>query len=175
MEYLAENAFQVPAFFLNEDILRRIESDGMVDRFSGSQARVFRTLLNDARLGRLVEYEAMADFVSEHNGAGQTATPYTVADLMSALRSSVWGELSHTNPQVTVFRRSLQRVFISTMAEYLNPDGSRNSSDASPIVRAELSELAGDIAQSSERAQDRMTQLHLREMELEIHRILEPN
>jgi hypothetical protein len=162
MRYLAENAFQVPGIFLDYEVLRRLESDGAVSRFSNSQAGVFRVLLSDARLNRLIEYEALA------NGY----EPYTVADLMGDLRTGVWGELGSQNPRVSVFRRSLQRVFLSTMDEYLNPDGERNMSDARPIVRAELSELAREISRAADRTGDRMTQLHLREMELEVRRIL---
>jgi hypothetical protein len=162
IRYLADNAFRVPAMFLNEEILRRLESDGIVSRFANSQAGVLRTLLNEARLNRLVEYEAFA--------AGRPT--YGVADLMADLRGSVWSELSQSRPTVDVFRRSLQRVYLSTMDEYLNPEGPRALSDARPIVRAELSELADAVSRASSRATNRATELHLREAELEIRRIL---
>ncbi len=164
MRYLSQNAFQVPQFFLNEDILRRIESDGIVNRFSNSQAGVFATLINEARLSRLIEYEAMA------SGGYQ---PYTVADFLGDLRSGVWSELSGQNPQVNVFRRGLQRTFVQAMDQYLNPEGPRASSDARPLVRAEMSNLATAVGQAASRSQDRMTRLHLEEMEREIRRILE--
>lgn len=164
MEYLAENAFHVPAFFLDPEILRRIESDGAVSRFSSAQEGVFGVLLNQARLNRLVEYEALS------NGG---YAPYTVADLMGDLRASVWAELDASSPQVSVFRRSLQRVFLAAMDDYLNPEGERNMSDARPIVRAELSQLASDIESAANRATDRMTELHLREMQLEVERLLD--
>jgi len=172
MQYLAENAFQVPEFFLDEDILRRIESDGIVNRFSNSQAGVFRTLLNEARLGRLIEYEALALHVAESNDGSNTADVFSVADLMASLRASVWGELEASAPRVDVFRRGLQRVYLSSMDDYLNPEGPRAMSDARPIVRAELNELADAVGRAASRSSDRMTQLHLQEAELEIRRIL---
>jgi len=166
MQYLATNAFQVPSMFLDQDILRRLESDGAVSRFSNSQAGVFRVLINEARLNRLVEYEAFA---------GNGYTPYTVADFLGDLRGGVWGELSSSNPQVNVFRRSLQRTFVNAMDEYLNPEGSRALSDARPLVRSEMADLAQVVGQAASRSRDRMTQLHLQEMQREIRRILEDN
>jgi len=166
MRYLAENAFQVPPMFLNQDILRRLESDGAVSRFSNSQAGVFGVLINEARLNRLVEYEAFA---------GNGYAPYTVADFLGDLRSGVWGELSGSNPQVNVFRRSLQRTFVNAMDQYLNPEGARALSDARPLVRSEMAELAQVVGQAASRSRDRMTQLHLQEMQREIRRILEDN
>jgi hypothetical protein len=164
MRYLAESAFQVPEMFLDQEILRRLESDGAVSRFSNSQAGVFRILINEARLNRLVEYEAFA---------GNGYAPYTVADFLGDLRGGVWGELSGNNPQVNVFRRSLQRTFVAAMDVYLNPEGERALSDARPLVRAEMSNLAQAVGQAASRSRDRMTQLHLQEMEREIRRILE--
>ncbi len=166
MRYLRENAFQVPDMFLDQDILRRLESDGVVNRFSNSQAAVFRTLISEPRLNRLVEYEAFA---------GNGYRPYTVADFLGDLRTGVWGEISSSNPQVNVFRRSLQRTFVGAMDEYLNPEGSRAQSDARPLVRAEMRDLARAVGEAASRSRDRMTQLHLQEMELEIRRILEAN
>jgi hypothetical protein len=165
MGYLAQNAFQVPEMFLDVDILRRLESEGAVSRFSNSQAGVFRVLINEARLNRLVEYEALA------NGYA----PYTVGDFLTDLRAGVWGELEGSNPTVNVFRRSLQRTFVDAMDAYLNPEGERALSDARPLVRAEMSNLATAAARAAGRSRDRMTQLHLQEMEREIRRILEAN
>ena len=164
MRYLAENAFVVPEMFLDQEILRRLESDGAVSRFSNSQAGVFRVLINEARLNRLIEYEAFA---------GNGYAPYTVADFLGDLRGGVWGELTGNNPQVNVFRRSLQRTFVAAMDAYLNPEGERALSDARPLVRAEMANLAQAVGQAASRSRDRMTQLHLQEMEREIRRILE--
>lgn len=163
MQWLAQNAFQVPAYFLDQDVLRRLESDGAVSRFSNSQAGVFATLLNEARLNRLVEYEALS--------SGQPT--YTVSDLLGDLRTGVWSELQQSNPRVDVFRRSLQRTFVAAMDAYLNPEGDRARSDALPIVRAEMEDLAGVVGTAAGRSNDRMTQLHLQEMQREIRRLLD--
>ncbi|TVP75789.1 MAG: DUF5117 domain-containing protein [Gemmatimonadales bacterium] len=163
LQYLAENAFHVPEMFLDQDILRRIESDGVVQRFSNSSANVFRTLISEPRLNRLVEYEAMSN--------GQPS--YTVSDLLGDLRAGVWTELDASNPQVNVYRRSLQRVFVSTMDEYLNPEGQRVMSDARPIVRAEMADLATALSSAANRSSDRMTQLHFQELEREVRRMLD--
>jgi hypothetical protein len=164
MQWLAQNAFQVPSFLLNIEVQRRLEADGAVTRFSNSQAGVFSTLLNEARLNRLVEHEAFA---------APGAPTYTVSDLLGDLRSGVWGELQQSNPRVDVFRRSLQRTFVAAMDAYLNPEGERARSDARPIVRAEMEDLAGVIGTAAGRATDRMTQLHLQEMQREIRRLLD--
>ena len=59
VEYLTEAAFQVPEMFLNSDILRRIEPEGVVERFRTQQNRVLTSLMSQARLERLIEFEAL--------------------------------------------------------------------------------------------------------------------
>jgi hypothetical protein len=59
MKYLAENAFQTPTFLIDQSILRRIESVGEINPIERAQASV-PSGLNDARMSRLVEYQAMA-------------------------------------------------------------------------------------------------------------------
>ena len=163
LAWLADNAFQVPEMFLDPELLRRMEAEGSVARFGTQQGNVLRVLMNPARLNRLVEYEATS------NGAAS----YTVADLMEDLMDGVWSELGQSAPQVSVYRRNLQRVYLEVMDGYLNPEAGPASSDARPIVRAELAELARSAGQAAPRAGDRMTQLHLQDVEAEIGRILD--
>jgi hypothetical protein len=162
LEYLAENAFQVPEMFLDQEILRRIEAEGVVSRFGTQQGNTLRVLMAPQRLNRLVEYEAMA------NGSES----YTVADLMDDLRSGIWGELAASSPSIGVYRRNLQRVYLETMDGYLNPEESPGGSDARPVVRAEMRDLATAVSQAASRSSDRMTQLHLEDVAVEIDRIL---
>jgi hypothetical protein len=74
MRYLAENAFQVPEMFLDQDILRRLESDGR-EPLLELAGRGLRTLINEARLNRLVEYEAFGERLRPlHGGRPSSAT-----------------------------------------------------------------------------------------------------
>ena len=70
--------------FLNSDILRRIEPEGVVERFRTQQNRVLTSLLSQARLERLIEFEALET---------RSGDAYTLADLMSDLSAGIWNEL----------------------------------------------------------------------------------
>ncbi|MGE5143901.1 MAG: zinc-dependent metalloprotease, partial [Acidobacteriota bacterium] len=60
VRFLLDNAFETPAFFLDVDLLRRIEPTGTVDRIRQSQGQLLEGLFNDARMNRLVDQEALA-------------------------------------------------------------------------------------------------------------------
>lgn len=172
MQYLGQTAFHVPTIFLDEQILRRIEPAGVVARFRTQQSRVINNLLSQARLERLIEFEAL-----DGNGA------YSIADLMSDLRTGVWGEL--TDPRVTIdtYRRNVQRAFLDAVDNRLNPTEEELSrannpapapwaSDIRAVLRAELQDLDAAAQSAMDRTGDDMTRIHLRDIRTEIERIL---
>ncbi len=180
MRYLNRNAFQVPQFLLDPQVLRRIEQEGAVARIRGAQATVLNTLFARGRLDRVIEYEALAP---------RSAEAYTLADMLADLRQGVWSELQQPNPRVNVYRRNLQRAYLESVERTLipsppatqqaGPPGAtqqpRWANDARPILRGELQELDRLAQQAINRTNDRMTRLHLRDIRLEIQRLLDPS
>ncbi|CAN5752040.1 zinc-dependent metalloprotease [soil metagenome] len=179
MQYLNQTAFRVPAFLLNTVILRRIEQEGIISRIRGAQSSVLSSLLSSNRLNRLVEYEALA-------GPGGSA--YTVAEFVGDLRSGVWTELSASNPRVDVYRRNLQRAYLEAADRTINPPApplgasaaaqaaatAARFSDGRALLRGELVSLRTAVQTATNRTNDAMTRLHLRDVVLQIDRILDP-
>ena len=178
VRYLNATAFQVPPMFLNEGILRRIENAGAVERFRQRQTAVLNSLLGQARLNRLIEFEALA---------ANPRDAYTLADLMSDVRSGVFGELTQGSVRVNVYRRNLQRAFVATADARLNPVAAAAApagfgapapttpagSDVRAAMRAALQDLDALAAQALPKAGDPMTRVHLRDLRTEIARVLD--
>jgi hypothetical protein len=177
MRHLAQNAFRVPGWLIDRDILFRIQADGQVARIRRAQAGVLSSLLSASRLNRLIEYEALTP-------AGQS---YTIADLVGDLRTGVWSELSQSRVAIDVYRRNLQRAYIEAVERVIFPPepppgaqvpGGQQQpqfpTDARPAMRGHLVELDRAIEQAIPRAADGMTRLHLRDIRLEIERLLDP-
>jgi hypothetical protein len=164
VRFLNERAFQVPGFLVDPQVLRRLESEGAVQRLAVAQGRVVTALLSPARLNRLVEYEALA---------ARAANAYTVADLAADMRRGIWGELSGSSVRIDVFRRNLQRAHLAALNNVINGQG--RGSDARPVLRGELIELDRLVRGSIARAADPVTRLHLEDLRLEIEGILDPS
>lgn len=165
--FLGLHAFRPPPAFIDREILRRIETESVVRRIGRAQERVLDTLLNDARLNRMIEYETLA----------QPGTAYTISDLMADIRGGVWTELAEDEVRIDIYRRNLQRTYLESVDRQLNGTLARSSrrranSDARPILREELRELEVAVGLAIERAADSMTRLHLRDVEAEIGTIL---
>lgn len=172
MEYLTETAFHIPDMFLDEEILRRIEPSGVVARFRTQHARLVNNLLSQARLERLIEFEAL-------DGAN-----YSITDFMDDLRDGVWSELDDGSVQVNAYRRNLQRAFLDAADSRLNPseeelDRPFNpaaepwTSDVRAVVRAELRTLSDSVSNAMTRVGNDITRVHLQDVAMEIEKILE--
>src|SRR5262249_55195992 len=98
VKFLQENAFKVPEFAVNPDILRRIEPVGVLDRVKTAQTRVLNSLFDNARLARLIEQEAI-----------DGAASYKPTDFLADVRKGIWSELNSSQVKIDAYRRNLQR------------------------------------------------------------------
>ncbi|HEX8271399.1 MAG TPA: zinc-dependent metalloprotease [Longimicrobiaceae bacterium] len=182
VRFLNENAFRTPRFFLDQEILRRIEVEGAITRIGTAQRSILDQLLNDARMRRMVEFEALAE---------RPAQVYTLGEMLADVRGGIWSELAEGSPSIDPFRRNLQRAYLAEVAERVNPparaaatglaallggaSAATGPSEAQGLLRGELRALDAQIRAAIPRAADRTSRLHLEAARDEIGRILEPN
>ena len=178
MAFLHEFGFDTPRWLLDEDILRRIEHAGAVDRIRSIQAGRLDMLLDPQRLARLIEAEARL---------GDAA--YAPLDMLEDLRKGLWRELD-ANEAINPWRRNLQRAYVEDMERLMTeevtapPAAARRSLGYTPVnvsqsdirayVRGELETLRGDAQRAARRVQDRPTALHLKDVLVRIENILDP-
>ena len=180
MRFLNENVFQTPSYLIQPGIARRIEAGGMITRITNAQNRVLTGLLNDARLNRLLENEALAASKSD---------AYSLAAMLEDLKRGVWTELDASRVSIDPYRRTLQNQFLSQFNTKINPPPPPTTpvqnfpgatppapllEDARNELRGELVGLRADIRRAIPRAADRETRLHLEGAEHQIGEILDP-
>jgi hypothetical protein len=182
MRFLNEEVFKTPTYLIRPDIASRIEAEGMLSRIGGAQNRVLTSVLNDGRMNRLLEEEALAKGSSE---------VYTLADMLDDLRKGLWSELTEASPKIDAYRRELQNNYLTTIDRKLNsptgapatpagggggfgPPTAPLSEDAKSELRGELVTLQAEIRRALPRTADRETQLHLAGADHRITEILEP-
>ena len=184
MKFLADNAFRTPDFLIEANILRKIEPYGQINRMERAQAAILTSILNDGRMTRLVEYQAM----SENPDAA-----YSLGDMLGDLRRGVWSELSSGSPKVDAYRRALQRAYVEQIGRKIRPPATPaqqggfpggggqglqaptpNLGEIRTMLRGELRDLDRELAAASAKAGDRETRLHVEGIRAQIKEILEP-
>lgn len=175
MAFLREEVFNTPAWLVPEDLLRRLEPTGSVNRIRQVQGAVVGNLLGQARLLRLVEHEAY--------GGGDR---YRLADLLGELRGAIWTELPGAGP-IDIWRRTLQREHLTRLAALLQDPATPpttpaqvqalaelRASEIRPQVRAELAGLRAAIRARTARGGDAATLAHLADAAARIDAALDP-
>ena len=182
VRFLNQSVFRTPAYLVRPDIASRIESSGMINRINNAQSRVLTTLLDDGRMVRLLEQEAVAKNRSD---------VYPLANMLDDVRRGVWSEIYEARPVADAYRRELQSDFLSQIDRKLNPPANPTgptpqqlaqfgirvvplSDDAKSHLRGELTTLRTDIVRAIPRAGDRATTLHLQGSIHRIDDILDP-
>jgi len=163
VKFLNENAFQVPSWAVNTDILRRIEPVGVLDRIRTSQQRVLNSLLSTPRVSRLVEQKTL-----------DGAAAYAPTDFLADVRKGIWSETYGQGPvKINAYRRNLQRTYVETLSERVNGRQAVGD-DVRAFFRGELKALDADLRAAATRATDRETRLHLDDVRTQIARALDP-
>ncbi len=184
VRFISENAFRTPEYLIDTDILRRIEPEGTLRRIGSAQSRVLTALLDNERLNRLSEYEALA---------GGRRDIYPLGEMLRDVRRGIWGEIAGERVEVDAFRRSLQRAYLTQVDGKINPSpaiiitpeippsrttrprvSSGPNTDVRGLMRGELIELDGSLRSAVNRAVDRSTRLHILDARNEIRKILDP-
>ncbi len=178
VKFLNEQVFKTPSYLIRPEIASRVEAGGMIERITSAQSRVLTSVLNDGRLNRLLESEALTP---------NKASVYTLAGLLDDLRHGIWSEI-YSGQSVDAFRRELQNDYLTQIDRKLNPGpanpllaqqlaqfGLRQpvlSSDAKSQLRGTLVALRDDLRAA--RGGDRSTQLHVAGAIKRIGDILDP-
>ena len=177
MRFLQENAFATPTWLLDPIVLRKIEASGSIDRIGNAQASVLAGLVNNDRLSRMIELDALP-------AAGDR---YTLPTMLTDLRRGLWSEIYAGKP-IDAYRRRLQRVYLEAMAAKINPPApnpalaafgiaspsARAMADFRGLLRAEMHDLARELTGAMVRTGDRATLAHLEDARDQIKKMLDP-
>ncbi|MGI8548783.1 MAG: zinc-dependent metalloprotease, partial [Gemmatimonadaceae bacterium] len=186
VSFLNQQLFQTPRFFLDAAVTRRIEPSCSLARITTAQAGVLRELLSDARMQRMIEFEA-------HTST--RADVYPLPEMLSDVRRGIWSELTAPRVAIDAWRRNLQRAYLDQLDAKINTardmfgaqtvvvTGGRVRANAGPAamsdvraaVRGELIALRVEIEGAMPRAADTETRAHLLDARTQIDRILDPN
>ena len=181
VKFLNYNAFTTPAFFLDASILRRIEPEGSVARINQAQRGLITGLMNDDRMARLIEFEAMAK---------RGEATYSLAEMLGEVRGGIFSELNSGSVNIDVYRRTLQRSYVEAVKAKLSATPAprvafgqtgqltqlpaRPTSDARGLFRAELRTLDAQVRGATGKAANAVTRAHLQDLHTEIDDILNP-
>ncbi len=162
--FLNEQLFSTPDWLVDEEILSRIQEDGILDQVKSIQTRYLNRLLDGDRVKRVIENEAL-------NGSDA----YRSVDMMNDLRRGIFSEL-RSGRAIDPYRRNLQKAFVVKLGELVETeDEDLSTTDIPSLAYGNLLELKGQIRGGLGRQSDTISRYHLQDLQYRIDKILSVN
>ena len=177
VKFLNDEVFTTPTAMIRPEILRKIESDGNINRVSSAQTRTLSALVANAKLQRMVEFEAVST---------NRAEVYSLGEMLTDLRRGLWSEI-YRGASIDAYRRRLQTTYLEAMASKIKPApqsaqdaqlaallglGSASTRDFRPILKDEMRTLDGELAGAIGKTSDRVSRAHLQDARDQIKAML---
>ncbi|MBS1730646.1 MAG: zinc-dependent metalloprotease [Bacteroidetes bacterium] len=180
INFLNKQLFETPYWLLDKNILNKFSNPVTVDILSKIQANTMNSLLNAARLNRMV-------LSANRFGSANT---YDVDNMLTDLKKGVWSELTSKNP-IDNYRRDLQKLYVDNLINMISVTTNQElpnlppqlaalfntnvkNTDVSSIVRAHLSSLRSEIVSAIPGTSDKLSKYHLQDLAQRIKVALDP-
>lgn len=179
VEFLNKNLFATPTWLIDNNIYSKTGING-ISTVGGLQDGVLNRLLATRNLSKLIDAEALK---------GNSA--YTITELFADLKKGIWSELP-SRSKIDVYRRNLQKSYVSVLDGLLNPPKSgggsgivimvlggsstlsAEKSDVHSVVRAHLTSLRNEARTAAAATADPMSKYHLQDIVTRIDNALNP-
>ena len=177
LAFLGREVFATPSWLLDQDLLRRIEHGGSIERVRQAQTARLNKLLEPGRMQRLIEQEAF-----DPRGT------YRLTELFDDVRQAIWGDVAR-GATVDVYRRNLQRAHVERLEYLLTQEPAATTtqvaglarnpvdvsqSDIRALARAQLGELETLAQRGAAVTADRVMRAHLNDVMAKIGALLRP-
>jgi hypothetical protein len=176
--FLHNQLFETPTWLISKSILNRVNNPGSTDAVSSAQEGTLSSLVSASRINRM-------QAATERFGSDKA---YSALEMLTDLQNGIFSEL-RTKTATDSYRRSLQKSYVEKLNNILNPPatialpagfgglgGSANlsRSDAPSIARAQLMTLRTQLTTAIPTTTDRMTRIHLIDLQEMIKKALDP-
>ena len=133
ISFLSKHLFNTPKWLVDNDLVRRFEPSGTMDRIKSLQSRNLNILFNKDRMNRLIENEALT---------GSDA--YSLSSLFTDTKKSIFSNYKALAQDP--YKRNLQRVYVDKLESLMESDDADiKQTDITAFARATLRSIASDI------------------------------
>ena len=176
MQFFQIQLFTTPKWLMDASILNKFANPSTNERVQSVQTSILKSLLDKNRLYRITTSQTRFG-----------ASSYALNDMMDDLRKGLFSDVNKGD----IYRRNLQKTFVSQLDELLNPSSS-SAASASAIIRlgapsadventdvvseakAQLKKLAASLQAAKATATEATAVNHINDLQDRIKQALDP-
>jgi hypothetical protein len=160
VQLLMTRAVRPSAAIFDPKIFAKTRMTGFVSSANSMSSAVLRSLLSDAKVSSLSDFEATKP--------GQAYTP---SNLVDDVVNGIFTGLGAPKVSTNAFDRNLHRNFLKMVDGRIN-GASASQTDLRPLLKAALKNVAVQLVSAQGRAADKVTKAHLAETLNDVTKIL---
>ncbi len=176
-DFINKQVFTTPIWLINKDVSSK----------TGVNATTTILSVQESALNRMLSLTTMNKMLNAEASIGNQA--YTVTDLLSDLKQSIFTELTSKKP-VDVYRRNLQKSYVERLGVIINPPAAAGGvtitfGNATPVLDIKKSdilsnlkgharELKSQVDAAAVSSADKATKYHLQDLSDRLKKILDP-
>ena len=176
-DFVNKQVFTTPTWLINKDIAAK----------TGNNSTTTILSLQETALNKMLSTSTMNKMLNAEAAIGSQA--YTVTDLLSDLKQSVFTELTTKKP-IDIYRRNLQKSYVERLGNIINPPAAQGGftisfGNAAPVMDTKKSdilsylkgharELKAAIDASIAGTTDKASKYHLQDLSDRLKKILDP-
>ena len=176
MQFFHTQLFTTPKWLMDASILNKFANPVSNERVQTIQTSILKSLLDKGRLYRIITSQTRFG-----------ASSYALNEMMDDLRKGLFSDVSKAD----IYRRNLQKTYVSQLHEILNPSSSSASAAAGTIrlgapsadventdvaseAKAQLKKLAASLQAAKATATDATAVNHINDLQDRIKQALDP-
>ncbi len=174
MQFLHTQLFNTPKWLLDMNVLNKIANPVSNERVQSVQTNILRGLMDKGRLYRLTTSQTRFG-----------SATYALNDMMDDLRKGLFSDVSKTD----IFRRNLQKTYVSQLDDLINPSAAAGASSMIRIglpsvdventdiiseAKAQLKKLSSTLQAAKASATDATSVNHINDLQDRIKQALDP-
>ncbi|KPM48025.1 zinc-dependent metalloprotease [Jiulongibacter sediminis] len=179
VDFINKQLFDSPIWLFDENIYAKTKAETGVEALKSLQSIILNQVLSGERMARMLEYSALS------------AENYSVDELLTDMEKEVLKEV-RGRVSADIYRRNLQKVYVSKLIDLLEPDKAAmrsipvgitagydtrivdlSETDIPSIARGHLIEIQRALALAV-RVSDKLTRYHYQDLQKRIEQALDP-
>ncbi len=177
MDFISKQVFTTPTWLINKDVADKTNAN-FNSIILGAQEGALNRMMSTYTMGKMLNAEAA-------NGAAA----YTVNDLLTDLKQSIFTELAAKKP-IDNFRRNLQKSYVERLNSLINPAAALSpggfnfgnvtttvdtkKSDLLSYLKGHTREIKTAVDAAAIGSTDKATKYHLQDLSDRLKKILDP-
>jgi hypothetical protein len=161
LAFFDKQLFTTPYWLMNKSVIEKADPLQSFDFVGFKQVAILNELLSINTINKL-----------QKNVKQYGKTAYPIDEYIAAIHKSIWKELRSNKPEMDIYKRNLQKAYLSNLQNIFLA-GTTDNTDAYSVIRNDLLSVQKEITLALPKVSGKLDRYHLQDLEVRIKKTLD--